>query len=80
VRAKVLEIDKKIFDGEAVKIVVPSVDGEMCLLQNHSSIVVSLKRGAIRIFEQNDAVPISIPVSSGVCSFSNNSAVFVLSN
>lgn len=75
---KVLELEKKIFDGEAFKVIVPATEGEMCLLQNHISIITSLKKGVIKIYRDEIERPISVSVKSGICSFSNNSAVFIL--
>ena len=77
-KVKVLELEKKLFDGEATKIVVPAIEGEMCLLPNHISIITSLKKGTIKIYRNEIERPVSIPINSGICSFSNNSAVFIV--
>lgn len=77
-KVKVLELEKKIFDEEASKIIVPATEGEMCILPNHISIITSLKKGVIKIYRDGIERPVSVPVNSGICSFSNNSAVFIL--
>lgn len=77
-KVKVLELEKKLFDGEASKVLVPAVEGEMCLLPNHISIVTSLTIGRICIFRPDSDRPISIDVKGGICSFSGNNAVFIL--
>ncbi len=77
-KVKVLELDKKLYDGEALKVLVPAVEGEMCLLPNHISIVTSLGAGRICIFRPDSDRPISINVKGGICSFSDNNAVFIL--
>ncbi|MCR5225303.1 MAG: F0F1 ATP synthase subunit epsilon [Alphaproteobacteria bacterium] len=77
-KVKVLELEKKLYDGEALKVLVPAVEGEMCLLPNHISIVTSLSAGRICIFRPDSDRPISIDVSGGICSFANNQAVFIL--
>jgi F-type H+-transporting ATPase subunit epsilon len=79
-RAKVLELGEKLFDGEITKIVVPSADGEMCILPNHISIVTVLKSGVMKIFRTNTDRPLVINVTGGLCSFSKNEAVFILEN
>ncbi|MDR2067983.1 MAG: F0F1 ATP synthase subunit epsilon [Holosporaceae bacterium] len=76
--AKVLELEKKLFDGEVSKIVLPATEGEMCILQNHASIITSLKKGSIKIFRTTSARPLTIAVFGGICSFHKNSAVFIL--
>ena len=77
-KVKVLELEKKLFDGEASKVLVPAVDGEICLLPNHISIVTSLTVGRICVFRPDSDRPISIEVKGGICSFSDNKAVFIL--
>ncbi len=78
INVKVLQLEKKLFDGEASKVVLPSINGEMCILPNHISIITSLKIGVIKIYRDDIEKPVFIDVDSGVCSFSNNSAVFIL--
>ena len=77
-KVKVLELEKKLFDGEADKIVVPAVEGEMCILPNHISIITSMKKGNLKIYRKGVERPLSIPVTSGVCSFSDDCALFIL--
>jgi F-type H+-transporting ATPase subunit epsilon len=79
-RAKVLKLDKKLFDGKITKVVLPAVNGEMCILRNHMSIVTTLRKGDIKIFKPDGERPTIIEVDSGFCSFSDNNAVFILSN
>ena len=77
-RAKVLELEKKIFDGDVTKIVVPAAGGEMCILPNHISIMTFLKRGTLKIFRPEGERPLTVSVDGGVCSFAENCAVFIL--
>ncbi|MDR3179814.1 MAG: hypothetical protein LBT70_02850 [Holosporaceae bacterium] len=77
-QAKVLALGKELFNGEAVKVVVPAVNGEMCLLQNHISTITALRQGCIRVFRPMAERPISIAIERGVCSFSDNSAIFIV--
>ncbi|MDR2794522.1 MAG: F0F1 ATP synthase subunit epsilon [Holosporaceae bacterium] len=77
-QAKVLTLGKELFNGEAVKVVVPAVNGEMCLLPNHISIITALRRGYIRVFRPMAERPIPIAIERGVCSFSDNSAIFIV--
>ena len=49
-RAKVLKIDKSLFDDEVIKIVIPGEIGELCILPHHMPIITPLKKGQIRIF------------------------------
>ncbi|MDR1236385.1 MAG: F0F1 ATP synthase subunit epsilon [Holosporaceae bacterium] len=77
--AKILKLDKKLFDGEAREVVLPAVEGEMCLLPNHISSVVMLKKGEIKVFKPTGEYPAVFEISGGVCSFFDNKAVFIVS-
>jgi F0F1-type ATP synthase epsilon subunit len=77
-KAKVLELGRELFNGDAARIVVPSVDGDLCLLQNHQSIIAALRKGYIKIFRPTVERPISISIVRGICSFSSNSAIFIV--
>jgi F-type H+-transporting ATPase subunit epsilon len=77
-KAKVLELEKKLFDGEVSKIVLPATEGEMCILQNHASIVASLKKGVVKIFRTASTRPLMISISKGICSFHKNNAILIL--
>lgn len=73
-----MRLEQKLFDGHAVKMVLPSVDGEMCILSNHISIITLLKKGMIKIFKQGVERPVIIDTNAGICSFFNNTATVLL--
>ena len=77
-KIKILELEKILFDGDATKIILPAIEGEMCILPEHISIFTSLKKGAIKVFRPGIDKPVTISVKSGVCSFSKNCAVCIL--
>lgn len=77
-KVKVLDREKKLFDGDADKVVLPAVQGEMCILPHHMSIITPMVAGKLKIFRSGVERPLSIPIDSGVCSFSDGKAVFVL--
>lgn len=77
-RAKVLRIDKKLFDNEIVKVVVPAVKGEMCVLPHHMSIITSMGSGKVRLFTPETDRPTVIEVSGGVFSFFGDVATIML--
>jgi F-type H+-transporting ATPase subunit epsilon len=79
-KVKVLEFEKKLFDGEATRVILPAIDGEMCLLPHHISIITPLRKGVIKVFKPNGEYPVSIELEGGVCSFSDNIAVFIIKN
>ncbi|MDR1361898.1 MAG: hypothetical protein LBJ16_01625 [Holosporaceae bacterium] len=77
-KAKILELGGELFNGEAVQIVVPSIGGDLCLMPNHQSIITALRRGYIKIFRPSIERPIAVSVAGGICSFSSNSAIFIV--
>jgi F-type H+-transporting ATPase subunit epsilon len=60
----VLTPDKKVFEGKVIRITVPGVEGEFEVLDNHTSIVSSLKLGVISITTENKS-NLNLSVSSG---------------
>ena len=78
-KAKVLELEKRIFDDDATKIVVPAAEGEMCILPNHISVMTFLRKGFIKIFRPEGERPFVVNITGGICSFADNEAVFILS-
>lgn len=78
-KIKVLDLQKKLFDGDALKVIVPSIDGELCLLPNHISILTKIVKGRIQIFRPDSDRPVSIEIATdGICYFSDNKATFIL--
>ena len=78
-KIKVLDLQKKLFDGDALKVVVPSVEGELCLLPHHISILTKIVKGHIQIFRPDGDRPLSIEiVTDGICYFSRDQATFIL--
>jgi F-type H+-transporting ATPase subunit epsilon len=77
-KVKVLELEKKLFDGEVERVVLPAANGEMCLLPNHISIITTLKEGALKVFKPNSEYPLVVRLKGGICSFSSNKAIFLI--
>ncbi|MDR1375632.1 MAG: hypothetical protein LBJ45_02370 [Holosporaceae bacterium] len=77
-KAKVLVLEKKLFEGEVSRIVLSATDGEMCLLPHHAPLVTSLQKGQLKVFRLEGARPLIIKLIGGICSFRENNAVFLL--
>jgi F-type H+-transporting ATPase subunit epsilon len=78
VKAKVLKLEKKLFDGEVSYVVLPATLGEICILPNHMAIVTTLKKGVIRVFKPNRMHSVDIEIDGGVCSFFEEVATCVV--
>lgn len=48
----VAKIDESLFDGSAVSVTVPAVEGEMTILAEHTAFISSLKKGVITVRTQ----------------------------
>ncbi|MDR0556037.1 MAG: hypothetical protein LBG20_03475 [Holosporaceae bacterium] len=77
-RAKILKLDRKLFDGEITKVVVPATEGEICLLPHHMAIITTLCRGSVRVYRSGYTHPVIIKIDGGICSFSTNTATFII--
>ncbi|MDR2107045.1 MAG: F0F1 ATP synthase subunit epsilon [Holosporaceae bacterium] len=77
-KAKILTPEEKLFDGEVGRVILPAVEGEMCLLPKHISLITILKKGLIRIFKPGSEHPIIIKSDGGICSFFSDNAVIIL--
>ncbi|KKT74527.1 MAG: ATP synthase epsilon chain [Parcubacteria group bacterium GW2011_GWB1_44_7] len=45
----IYSLDKKLFEGEASQVTLPSDDGEITILSGHATLASSLKSGQIKI-------------------------------
>ncbi len=48
-KVKIITAQKKLFEGEAVEVILPGEDGEFSVLDHHQSCLYSLRTGQIRI-------------------------------
>ena len=76
-KLKILASNKIFFEGEAVSLTIPFIDGgEMCFMANHENSVVPIDAGVLRAKsvdgEEKEAV-----VGSGFLEFLNNTATLV---
>jgi F-type H+-transporting ATPase subunit epsilon len=76
-KLNIAQIDKELFDGEVVSLTVPSEEGEMTILANHTAIISRLKKGTITFKLQDDSTQ-SIDIDAGVFEFSDNKANLML--
>ncbi|MBQ3564712.1 MAG: hypothetical protein IJA14_01030 [Alphaproteobacteria bacterium] len=74
---KILKSDKKLYDGEAAKLTLPTVRGQITILPNHISIMTNLSKGTIYV-KDAAATIFSCEAEDGVCSFFANEAVVIL--
>ena len=79
-KAKVIKLDSKLFEGEVTKIVIPAIEGEVCILPHHMPLVTPMKSGVIKLYRPDVERSINIQISKGIFSFSKEEAVLLLDN
>lgn len=60
----------KQFEGEAVSILVPALDGQMGILENHAPVIAALGEGKLEV--RQDANTVVYQVRSGLIEVQNN--------
>ncbi len=73
----VSKVDAPIFDGEALSVIVPGVDGEMEILANHTALISPLKEGVITI-KKIDGEKETHEIHSGTLEISHNHATILI--
>lgn len=61
----VFALDREIFAGEAVSLIVPSAGGELQILAGHTPLVSQLREGDVFI-RKEDGKEQKLPISGGV--------------
>lgn len=71
-------IDKQLFSGEVEYVICPGSDGELTILENHTSLITTLKQGSIRVQEKRGSELQEFPVRRGLLEVSKEGAVILL--
>lgn len=70
-------VDQPIFDGEAVSVSVPGVNGEMQLLANHEAFITPLKAGVVTTVKA-DGETDTHEIKAGTLEVSNNHVTILI--
>jgi len=73
---KIITKEKLVYEDSVSEITIPTQDGIITVLPNHTPLVSVLKLGEMIIRKDNDSTPFAI--SAGVIEVRNKSRVFVL--
>ena len=73
----IAKVGERVFDGAAVSVQLPGVDGMFTVLAHHEAFVTELKAGEARI-RAADGSETRVPVPGGVAEISNNQATVIL--
>ena len=75
-RVTVTKLEEPLFDGEAVFVIVPGVEGEMTVLPEHEALITPLSEGTIRVQKEDHEEIFNI--ERGVLEISNNQATILV--
>lgn len=73
----VSKVDAPVFDGEAISVHVPGVEGEMEILANHEALISPLKKGTVTI-RKADGTEDEYEIEAGTIEISNNHATVLI--
>lgn len=75
---EIISVEGITFKGECAMAVVPSVDGDMGIMQNHEAAVVKLRAGQVTVFDNAQNVIKQIEVEGGYAETSGSNKLIVL--
>lgn len=75
-KLEIIRPDKKLFEGEAKSVVVPDANGSMGILNRHAPIIAALKKGVVKVTENNGQVK-KFEINGGVVEVLNNNVVIL---
>ncbi len=74
----VARVGENLFDGDALAIHLPGIDGQFTILAGHEAFVSELKAGEA-VIEAMDGTKTTVPIhEGGVAEVSNNQATILL--
>ena len=66
----ILTPDKHLFDGEAIYVSLPGIDGSLGILSNHAPLVTTLRKGEITV--KTGSEELTFEVNGGTVEVLNN--------
>lgn len=73
----IISLKEILYDGTAVSVSVPSVDGELTVLKNHIPLITLLKSGEIKVKTDNKEQVLSI--QKGLLEVNQNRTTILIS-
>lgn len=73
----IAKVGENLFDGEAVSVTVPGVEGVLTVLANHEALVTPLAPGTIRVQAESGVETFELS-DTGILEVSHNQATVIL--
>ena len=74
----IAKVGENLFDGEAISVTVPGVDGVLTVLAHHEAFVSPLKEGDIIVEIEGGPKQTFALADSGILEVSNNQATVII--
>lgn len=71
-QVEIITPDKELFNGEAVLVQLPGIDGSFEILNNHAPLISALKEGKIKIKKSKEGKEEFYDINGGVIEVLNN--------
>jgi F-type H+-transporting ATPase subunit epsilon len=75
-KLEIITPDKQLFSGEVTAVVLPGIDGELGVLENHAALITTLKKGKVKVTDSNNKEQF-FEVNGGVFEVANNKAIIL---
>ena len=71
---EIISPDKKIYSGEVSAVKLPGVDGSFGVLNDHAPLIASLKKGTVKVTENNNSI-LNFEINGGVVEILQNKMI-----
>lgn len=76
-QVEIITPDKEIFNGEAMLVQLPGIDGSFEILNNHAPLISALKEGRIKIKKSKESKEEFFEINGGVIEVLNNKVLIL---
>ena len=71
---EIITPEKKVFKGEVSSVLFPGTNGQFEILNNHAPIISTLKKGQVRVIDNNNKTEL-FDINGGVIEMQNNKII-----
>ena len=71
---EIITPEKNVFEGEVNSVLLPGTNGQFEILNNHAPIISSLKKGQVRVIDNNNKTEL-FDINGGVIEMQNNKII-----
>lgn len=75
---EIISVEGIAFKGECAMAVVPSIEGDLGIMQNHEAVIAKLRAGYVTIYDNSQNVLKQIEIAGGFAEMSGAGKLIVL--